>query len=171
MKCRNLIALFFIALFFSACRNSGGDEMQNIDQILDFFIQDTNGNDLLIPNDSMGYYGRIELFDLNDERINQPISSGITYGIDSTSSKNYIQYIAGAKRILVDSSSPQNKTYQSDFMITLKKGFSQAIADSDTVHIVYTWTPDLFQVSQVKYNNDLVFSKIQGQKNKIVITK
>lgn len=170
MKIRNLIGVGFIAFLIAACRGSDKESLQQIDQTVNFYISDAQGKDLLIPNDSFGYNGRINWFDLDAISVNVSVS-GPTYGLDSTLNKNYFQYLAGATRILVDSTSPQSKTYRSDVLMTMKNGLRNAVADSDTIRLVYSWAPSLFQIQQVYLNRKLIFTKTPGQKNKVFITK
>lgn len=169
MKARNLLGIFLVSSLIINCQ-SDRSLSQKIDQVLRFYYQDASGRDLLMPSDSTGYAGNMQLFDLNDIRLNTPIE-GINFPMDSAENKHYLEYIAGATRVLQDSSSPSDKTYYSDILITMKKGLQGAVADSDTVHIVYTWSPTLFQVSAVTYNRNLVFTNTADSLNKIIITK
>jgi len=163
------IPIFLLFLIIS-CTPGRDEVIQDIDQRLQFYIQDQNGQDLLIPGDSLGYAGSINLFDLNADRVNVPIS-GITYKLDSTSMHHYMEYIGGATRILADSIDEGKKIYFSDYLMTMKKNMQAAVADSDTVHIVYQWTPALFQVSQVEVNKKTVFTKNSDSQNKIILVK
>ena len=62
--------------------------------------------------------------------------------------------------------------YQSDFYINLSKIVNkETVTDVDTVKVEYNWSPNLFQVSKVWYNNKLSFSKVEGQPNIIHIVK
>ena len=170
MKLRNIFGVLMIGLLIVACRNNNDDQLQNIDQTLDFYIQNAAGKDMLVPGDSTGYAGNISLLDLNAAQYQKPIT-GQTFAADPTSGKNFMQYIGGATKLVLDSTSPKQKTYKSDFLILTKTGLNKAVADTNTIHITYSWTPSLFQVSTVSYNGNLLFSKIQGQPNNVVITK
>ena len=108
--------------------------------------------------------------DLNADRALQDIT-GISVKKDQDTIA-YVDYATGAVRILKDSISPSKKTYQSDFYINLSKIVNkETITDVDTVKVEYNWSPNLFQVSKVWYNNKLSFSKVEGQPNIIHIVK
>jgi len=64
---------------------------------------------------------------------------------------NFIEYIAGAKRNLTDSISPDFKKYRSDIMLQLRKTAADSI-DLDTMVVFYEWTPEVFQIRSINYN-------------------
>lgn len=165
--------IFFILLIllvsFISCRGNEED-IQQIDQVVNLYIKDTNGKDLLNTNLS-GTYNTINLFDLNGTRDLVPIKSFTIK--KNTDTVNYLDYDSGAVRLLVDSLSPENKSYRSDFIISLTKNSdpTNTIIDLDTIKIEYSWTPTLFQISKLYYNKNLMFSKVSGEPNIITITK
>ena len=48
---------------------------------------------------------------------------------------------------------------------------NNTVVDTDTVKIEYDWSPAVFQVSKIWYNQKLVFTKAEGQANIIKIVK
>ncbi|WP_407489754.1 hypothetical protein [Elizabethkingia anophelis] len=160
----------FIFLFGAACKRDD-DVHQNIDQTINFYFQDTNGKDLIIPNDPEGYAGKITYVD--DFSINNNATvSGITSGVDA-SKKNYMQYIAGATRRVSKDSTATSKTYTSRLFISYSKRTNNdtKVMPQDTLDIVYSWTPSLFNVSTISVNKKVVFNSSSGQQKNITITK
>ncbi|MBP7173415.1 MAG: hypothetical protein KBA33_04995 [Cloacibacterium sp.] len=160
---------FFVFLFlFVSCRNEDAD-LQKIDQVTSIYIKDVSGKDLLNSKLS-GTYTSVALKDLNGIYDLVPIT---TFSLKKDADTvNYIEYIAGAKRILKDSVSASQKSYQSDFVIHLSKVVDNTtVTDVDTLRMEYSWTPTLFQISKAYYNENLVFSKTEGQSNIIKVVK
>lgn len=155
-------------LLFS-CRKEDENEVQKIDQVVNIYIKDTSGKDLLNANLSGAFTG-VSAQDLNADKALQSIS-GFSVKKDKDTIA-YIDYDAGAVRLLKDSISPVNKVYRSDFYLNLSKTENKlVVTDIDTLKIEYSWTPTLFQVSKLWYNNKLVFTKADGQSNIIKIVK
>ncbi len=164
-------AIFFFSVLsfvFISCRSDDAD-LQKIDQITNIYIKDSAGKDLL-NSKLTGSYTSVALKDLNGTYDLVPITT-FSQKKDSDTI-NYIEYIAGAKRILKDSISVSQKSYQSDFVIQLSKTVNDTtITDMDTIRLEYSWTPALFQISKAYYNKNLVFSKVEGQANVIKVVK
>lgn len=162
--------LFLVsAIFLFSCRKEDESDIQKIDQILNFYIKDSSGKDLLNTN-LKGGYTTITAQDLNGVKALQAIS-GISVKKDKDTVA-YVDYSVGAVRILKDSVSAIQKTYQSDYYLNLIKIVNkETITDVDTIKIEYNWSPTLFQVSKVWYNNKLAFSKTEGQANIVNIVK
>ena len=161
--------LSVFGFFFISCRGSEA-EVQQIDQVINLYLKDASGKDLLNTKLS-GAYNTVQLLDLNGLTDQVPISSfSLKKDMDTV---NYIDYDSGAKRILQDSLSPKNKTYRSDFIISLTKNIDlvNTTTIQDTIKIEYTWTPALFQISKFYYNKKLRFTKVPGQPNIITIVK
>lgn len=165
--------VFFTLVVFSfaliSCRGNEAD-VQQIDQVVNLYFKDASGKDLLNTKLS-GTYNTVKLLDLNGLTDQVPISSfSLKKDMDTV---NYIDYASGAKRLLQDSLSPKNKTYRSDFIISLTKNIDplNTITIQDTIKIEYTWTPALFQISKFYYNKKLRFTKVPGQPNIITIIK
>lgn len=167
MKIKFLLLLSLIFLF--SCRKENESDLQKIDQVLNFYIKDTSGKDLLNAK-LVGSYTTIKAQDLNGIRALQEISSlSVKKDIDTVA---YIDYSAGAVRVLTDSVSATQKNYRSDFYLNLTKVVNKvSVTDVDTIKIEYNWSPSLFQVSKVWYNNKLAFSKVEGQANIVKIVK
>lgn len=156
--------LLFLALL--SCRNDD-DSVQKIDQILNLYI-DSLGQDMLnakIP----GSYINQQMNDIYGLTDNAPVSFSMQKNADTI---NYMEYLAGAKRVGIDSSG-NNKTYESKIALILTKKVNDSVRriTNDTMTIQYTSTPNLFQVSKVWYNGVLKFTKTEGQLNIVKITK
>lgn len=161
--------LAFIFLFGAACKRDD-DVHQNIDQTINLYFQDANGGDLIIPNDPVGYAGRITFIDNLADRNNTAVS-GITPGVDDAK-KNYMQYIAGATRRGLADSTATRKTYESQILINYnKRPDDTKVMAQDVLDISYSWTPTLFSVSSIKLNGNVVFNGSSGQQKNIPITK
>ena len=162
--------LFFILMvsFFAilSCRNDDRS-VQQIDQILNIYI-DSAGQDML-NNKIPGSYTNIQWNDVNGLTDNSSVSFNNKKDADTL---NYLEYVAGAKRILIDSMGDQ-KTYESRIALALTKKINDSTSkvSNDTMIIHYNSTPELFQVSELLYNKILKFTKIQGQPNVVKITK
>ncbi|WP_260256192.1 hypothetical protein [Elizabethkingia miricola] len=153
----------------TACRQDDGVH-QNIDQTINIYFQDTNGNDLIIPNDATGYASRITFID-NLSITGNTAVSGITPGVDDAK-KNYMQYIAGATRQGLPDSTATSKKYESQILINYNKVANDTkVMAQDQLDIIYSWTPTLFSVSSIKLNGNEVFNGSSGQPKNILITK
>lgn len=151
------------------CCRGDENEYQVIDQVLKMYVRSASNPDLLnskIP----GSYTSVSLLDLLSETAQAPIS-GSSLQKDSDTI-TYLDYAAGAVRELKDSISPELKTYRSRFLIRYSKTMnSQTVNDDDTIEIEYRWTPSLFELSKLWYDNQLIFTKVEGQPNMITIIK
>lgn len=168
-KWQFFFGLAFIFLLVTSCRQDDGVH-QNIDQTINFYFQDTNGKDLIIPNDATGYASRITFIDNYADRGNTAVS-GIAPGVDDAK-KNYMQYIAGATKRGLPDSTATSKTYISQILINYNKVANDTkVMAQDTLNIIYSWTPSLFSVSSIKLNSNVVFDSSSGQPKNILITK
>lgn len=168
MQIKPLFFLFFV-VFFSSCRKEDENDLQKIDQVINIYIKDTAGKDLLNTKLS-GAFTSVSAQDLDADKALQSIS-GFSVMKDKDTVA-YIDYAAGATRLLKESISYTKKTYQSDFYLNLSKIENKVtVTDTDTVKVEYSWSPTLFQVSKLWYNNKLVFTKVDGQPNIIKIVK
>lgn len=163
---KNLFFLTIIVFFaFLSCR---GDEesVQKIDQVINLYI-DSLGQDMLnvkVP----GSYTNSQMNDVYGLTDNAPVSFPIKKDADTIS---YIEYIAGAKKIGIDSTE-NSKTYESKVALLLTKKVNDTNRiTNDTITIQYRSTPDLFQVSKLWYNGVLQFTKVEGQPNTVKIIK
>lgn len=165
----NVVLLFLITILFFSCRKEDENDVQKIDQVINIYLKDTSGKDLLNANLS-GSFTSVSAQDLNADKALQSIS-----GFSVVKDKDtiaYIDYAAGAKRVITDSVSATQKKYRSDFYLNLSKTVNKVVVtDTDTLKIEYNWSPTLFQVSKLWYNNKLVFTKVDGQSNIIRIVK
>ncbi|KIA89346.1 hypothetical protein [Kaistella jeonii] len=164
---KNLFFIATVAFFaFLSCRNDDR-AVQQIDQILNIYI-DSAGQDML-NSKIKGSYITIRWNDINGLTDTAPVSFNNNKDADTL---NYMEYLAGAKRIAIDSSG-SSKTYESKINLFLTKRINDSTTSTgkDLMVIHYTSTPELFQVSSIWYNNILKFTKVQGQPNIVKITK
>lgn len=163
-----LLMLFALTLF--SC-GSDDEDLQKIDQIMNFYIQDASGNNLLIPN-KIGSYSVVAFNDELAPRDDAPISmSRKEVILDSIYN---LEYIAGATREFVNDAADGSKIYRSLLEVSLTKKISDTQNEPvviDSMEIFYKSSPSVFEVSRVLYNNQQVFSKVQGQPNAVTITK
>ena len=161
--------VFFLTIMilsaFLSCR-SDEDAVQRIDQVINLYI-DSLGQDMLnskVPES----YTNSRMNDVYGLTDNAPVSFTIKKDADTIS---YIEYLAGAKRIGIDSSGT-SKTYESKVALFLTKKVNDSNrVTNDTITIQYLSTPELFQVSKLWYNGVLQFTKVEGQPNTVKIVK
>lgn len=164
---KNLFFLMLVAfLGFISCRNDEND-VQKIDQVMQLYI-DSLGQDMLnvkLP----GSYTTTSMNDVYGLTDNAPVTFSVKKDADTVS---FIEYVAGAKRIRIDSTE-LSKTYESKIALTLIKSINDSVkrTTNDTMTIQYLSTPTLFEISKVWYNDVLQFTKVEGQPNVIKITK
>ena len=163
---KNVFFLTIIIFFaFLSCR-SDEDSVQRIDQVINLYI-DSLGQDMLNSKVS-GSYTNSRMNDVYGLTDNAPVSFTIKKDADTIS---YIEYLAGAKRIGIDSSGT-SKTYESKVALFLTKKVNDSNrVTNDTITIQYLSTRELFQVSKLWYNGVLQFTKVEGQPNTVKIVK
>ena len=163
-------SFFFLAIVllgFLSCRNDNVTGQQ-IDQVIHLYIDSAN-QDMLnskIPNS----YTDVKMNDVYGITDNAPVTFSPKIG--TTDTIHFIEDVAGARRIRIDSTATF-KIYESKIALRLTKKTSattNAIIN-DTLTVNYLWTPELFQVSKIWYNNSLKFTKVEGQPNIVKITK
>ena len=157
--------VFFIA--FISCRNDEF-EFQKIDQVLNIYI-DSAGIDMLnfsLPN----AYTSVSANDVYGVTDTSPVRLSFLKDSDTL---NYMEYVSGAKLKLIDSSDVSSKIYESKiaFLVTKKLNDSVSSRFSDTLKLNYVMRSDLFQIQKAWYNNQLVFTKVEGQANFIKVSK
>ena len=158
-----LLMVFFALI---SCRNDESD-VQKIDQIIHLYI-DSAGQDMLnsnIPGSYVNVQGNDE-YGLVDSA---PVNFSNKKDADTV---NYLEYLAGARRIGIDSVG-DNKNYESKIALILTKKVNNTTnaVIKDILTIQYSSTPTSFQVSKVYYNNILKFTKVEGEPNIVKITK
>lgn len=167
---KNYLWVFAITFFTLLSCSSDEDDVQKIDQILDIYIKDTAGKDLLHTT-KVGSFTTISMNDNLAATDIATVNFSRKMQVDST---NYIQYVAGAIRQLVDDSNPDNKVYKSQIFVTLSKKLSDTQMETpivDTLNIFYKMSPQFFEVSQVYYNSELKFTKVSNEPNIVTIIK
>ena len=158
-----LLMVFFALI---SCRNDESD-VQKIDQIIHLYI-DSAGQDMLNSN-ILGSYVSVQGNDEYGLVDSAPVNFSNKKDADTV---NYLEYLAGARRIGIDSVGEQ-KIYESKIALILTKRITNTTNAiiNDTLTIQYTSTPTLFQVSKIYYNNILKFTKVEGEPNIVKITK
>lgn len=149
---------------------SDEDSLQKIDQLLNLYIKDSSGTDLLKPTE-IGSYTGVSFTDQLAEKDNVNVSYNRKMLEDST---YYLEYLAGATRQFVEDDSDGNKIYKSEIRVSLTKKISETQNDpvvQDKLEIFYRSSPNVFEVSRVLYNNQLVFTKVPNQPNVATIVK
>jgi len=167
---RNIIFGFVIIFFaFLSCRSGDDEEIRKIDQILNIYMKNDLGRDLFHKKNDTTYFTYF-MTDVNGVADNTPVSSSLKATADSTL---YIEYLAGAKRVGLDTIDPNNKTYHSVITLSLVKRLNNTILDTinDRLEIQYRMTPSVFEVSKVYYNDTLRFTKQPGGLNVVTIVK
>ncbi|ASW75545.1 hypothetical protein IQ37_09255 [Chryseobacterium piperi] len=164
---RNVIFGILVVFFALLSCRSDEDSIQRIDQTLNLYMRNSAGVDLLNPKKS-GAYTSIVMNDFNGLQDIAPVNFALRATADSTL---YIEYVDGARRVIAnpsDSISPQDRTYESRIRVDLRTA-SDTI--SDVLRIQYHWTPSVFEISRVFYNNEPVFTKQPGVPNVVRILK
>lgn len=163
-----------VAVFALVSCKSDDDSLQRIDQLLNIYVKNSTGQDLLNSKKAGSYTG----FSVNDmfgTKDIAPVSVSLRMTTDSLF---YMEYLAGAKRRRLDSISPDNpgtgNSYYSRMQITYTKSTNASDNVIDTLEVQYRNTPTVFQVSKVLYNKVPVFSKDENAPtsiNTVTITK
>jgi hypothetical protein len=167
---RNIIFGFLVVFgAFLSCRSVYDDDLQKIDQIINMYMRNSDGRDLFHKKKDTTYF-TYSMNDVNGIADNSPVSSSLKATADSTL---FIEYIAGAKRVGLDTLDPDNKTYHSVISLSLIKRLNNTILDTinDTLEIQYRMTPSVFEVSKIYYNDTLRFTKEPGGSNVMTIIK
>ncbi len=149
------------------CRNSD-EEVQQIDQIINLYIDSANID--MLNAKIEGAYTNVKMNDVYGLTDNAPVSFTMKKNQDTV---NFIEYVAGAKRVLIDSSDVNEKIYESKISLIFTRKVNDSITSTfnDILTINYQWTPNVFQVSKVWYNNVPQFIKVQGEPNIVKISK
>ncbi|AZA52492.1 hypothetical protein [Chryseobacterium sp. G0201] len=160
-----ILVVFFALL---SCRG-GEDDIQKIDQILNIYMKNSSGRDLFHNKKDSSVY----TYSMNDnfgDSDTAPVTSSLKMTSDSLF---YIEYIAGAKRIGLDTLDPNNKTYHSVITVSLRKSVNNIPIDTiqEKLEIQYRSTPTVFEVSKVYYNDTLRFTKQPNVPNVVTIIK
>ena len=163
------LVLTLISLTLLSC-GSDEDSLQKIDQLLNLYIKDSSGTDLLKPTE-IGSYTGVSFTDQLAEKDNVNVSYNRKMLEDST---YYLEYLAGATRQFVEDTPDGNKIYKSEIRVSLTKKISETQNDpvvQDKLEIFYRSSPNVFEVSRVLYNNQLIFTKVPDQPNVATIVK
>lgn len=164
---KNLFFFSVITFFaFLSCRNDE-DTVQKIDQIIQLYI-DSAGQDMLNTN-MKGGYTNARMNDVYGLTDSAPINFSTKKDKDTVS---YFEYIAGARRIGIDSTGT-SKTYESKIALSFTKSITDSTSTviNDTMTVQYHLTPEIFQVSKIWYNNVLQFTKVADEPNIVKIRK
>ena len=164
---KNLFFFSVIAFFeFLSCRNDE-ETVQKIDQIIQLYI-DSADQDMLNTN-IKGGYTNARMNDVYGLTDTAPVNFSPKKDTDTI---NYIEYIAGARRIGVDSSG-SSKIYESKIALSFTKNLTDSTSATinDTMTVQYRLTPEIFQVSKIWYNDVLQFTKVADEPNIVKIRK
>jgi hypothetical protein len=150
---RNVVFGILIVFFALLSCRSDEDDIQKIDQIFNLYMKNSAGQDLLNAKKA-GSYSSITMNDNYGISDTAPVSFALKATADSTL---YIEYIDGARRRTIDSISPEDRTYESSITLALTKNPTPTTTDltTDVLRIQYHWTPSVFKVSKVFYNDVL----------------
>lgn len=167
-KFLNIFVLLLILISSMIACRTDDSPIQEIDQTLQIFV-DSAGIDMLNKNLPLAYQS-VVWNDINGLTDNTPVSYNL---LKTTDTINYLQYIAGAKRILIDSSNLDKKLYQSKIALKFSKPTPNSAVHivNDTMIINYSFSPERFQIDNVIYNNAQVFTKSVSGDNRIKIIK
>ncbi|MFS4472793.1 hypothetical protein [Chryseobacterium sp. T20] len=149
----------FVAVFaLISCKNDD-DSLQRIDQVLNIYMKNSAGQDLL-NSKLTGSYTGYSVNDIFGTKDIAPVSISLK---TSPESLYYMEYLAGAKRRRLDSISPDQPgtgtSYHSKMLITFTKSTNVNDNVTGTLEVQYRNTPTAFQVSKVLYDGNEVFSK------------
>ncbi|MDP9959007.1 hypothetical protein [Chryseobacterium lathyri] len=159
-----LIFKLIVILFLTVSCGSDDDSLQRIDQVLNIYIKNSAGQDLLNAKKT-GSYSSYTVNDVFGVANVAPVSVPLKVTTDSI---YYFEYLRGAKRRTLDSLSPDNRTYHSKLAFALSRTENNVVITTiDSMEIKYRWTPSVFQVSEVLYNNQVVFTKAADTPNAI----
>lgn len=153
----------YILLLSCVIISCGSDDnsLQRIDQILNIYMKSDTNPDLLNAKKS-GSYTSFSVNDMLGDKAVSPVNIPLKMRQDSIF---YMEYLAGAKRKKFDSA---GTTYYSRMELTLNKTVNNTTQSvKDILEIHYRNTPEAFQVSEVLYNTQSVFSKEAGAPNSI----
>ena len=167
MKNTVLLLLFSVVSLVS-CRSENPDDIQRIDQVVKIYI-DSLGQDML-DNTIPGSYISVSLNDIDGLTDNSPVQFSLK---KDDSNISFIQYTAGAQRILVETLPENKELYRSRIALNMRKQLNDSIqtVTNDTLILNYTLTPQFFEISTAFYNGMPVFSKTPGEPNVIKINK
>ncbi|ASE63066.1 hypothetical protein EGY07_22030 [Chryseobacterium indologenes] len=148
-----------VAIFALVSCKSDDDSLQRIDQVLNIYMKNAAGQDLLNQKKPGSYTG-YAVNDIFGTRDISPVTIPLRMTADSLF---YMEYLAGAKRRRMDSISPDNpgtgNSYFSRMQITFTKSTNVNDNVTGILEVQYRNTPTLFQVSKVLYDGTEVFSK------------
>ena len=164
----NILFLKFLVLASIVSCRTDDSPIREIDQTLQIFV-DSAGIDMLNSNLPLAYES-VSFNDINGLTDNTPVSFST---LKTTDTLSYLQYISGAKRILIDSSNLDRKLYQSKIALTFSKTTpnNALFTVNDTMIINYSFTPERFQIENVIYNNSQIFTKTIDGENIFTVQK
>lgn len=142
--------IFIFLLSLLSCRSDADSDDLKTDQTLYIYVKDASGMDLLDFDLEDAPYSSVTLMDMGGE-YDQESFSGYSKKEDDDG-VYYYYYTAGATRNLV-SEDGTNKVYRSDVAMNWYD-VDGNLQETDTLSITYTYTPELFQVSDVKFNSE-----------------
>lgn len=167
---KSVFGFMFVFAVLLSCRGDE-DSLQKVDQIFNLYMNDIFGKDVLHPN-KIGAYATISFNDVLGDTDFENVNYSRKMTADSV---NYLEYIAGAKRVLLNDSDPENKIYYSKIAVSLTKKLTDSTfsaPDIDTLEIRYRFNPSVFEISKVFYNNsEVTVIKESNMQNVVRIIK
>lgn len=157
--------LMLSVLLVLSCRGDEEYGGQKIDQVLRIYLENDLGEDLLDPSREPAPYG-VSFIDLEAVRAGATVSAQKK---EDSIKGNYLEYIAGATRVL-ESESGEEKTYRSSLQM-ITQAAQSAPEQIDTLTLRYHSTPRDFALSEVLLGQSVLFSKSGQEINEIVIKK
>lgn len=161
-----ILQFISLALLLFACRGEDLESIQKIDQVLHIYIKDAQGNDLLNPERAEAFQS-VEFKDMQAEYDRVAVS--VSKKQDSAK-VFYYEYITGANRLPLPNATDQRKTYQSTLAVQYRLSATSDI-EEDIMSLSYEWTPQIFQLKSVTYNDKVIFEKTAEGISTITIQK
>src|SRR5690606_6880259 len=142
--------LIFIFVIAVSCRKE--EPLQNIDQIVHLYI-DSLGKDMLNKN-IPGSYFSVSMNDVHGATDNAPVTVNLKKNADTIS---YLEYIAGATRVLPDSGAGMNmyRSRSGRQLVSRINGSTQSVVRGALI-LNDTYTPELFQISSALCRRQVV---------------
>lgn len=163
MKILHLIWMGFLLL---SCRGEAIEDLQKVDQVLNIYVKNAEGKDLLNTKLAESYYS-IEFKDMQGEYDREAISLRKKQDANGV---YYYEYIVGAKRILLPNATDALKTYKSIIAVQYRLT-TTSDTEEQVMEIFYKWTPTLFQLETITYDGQVIFEKSTEGVSVITIEK
>ncbi len=159
------MSLCGLIFFLFACRGEDSYSSQKIDQVVQIYLKNSLGEDLLDPMLQPAPYS-VSFIDLDAERAGVSVS---TQKKQDSTKGFYLEYVAGATR--VEEAFPGvDLGYRSSLQMISRDGNNSA-EEIDTLIFRYSSSPEEFSIEQIFLNDTLLFQKAGQTINQIVLTR